>query len=167
MKCAFLIAALLGALTTMSPASATIRIAGDAGGQIGAYLQRHEKMRQSGERVVIDGPCFSACTMVLGAIPHNRLCVTSRALLGFHAAFHVDESGRQATSLGGNSLLMDHYPPQVRNWIAQRGGLSRQMIFLSGRGLASMYASCGSLAAENRAGGSASRAVGGAAPAGF
>jgi len=125
MKCAFLIAALLGALTTISPASATIRIAGDAGGQIGAYLQRHEKMRQSGERVVIDGPCFSACTMVLGAIPHNRICVTSRALLGFHAAFHVDESGRQATSLGGNSLLMDHYPPQVRNWIAQRGGLSR------------------------------------------
>ena len=164
MRYAFLIAALLSALTTISPASATIRIAGDAGGQIGAYLQRHEKMRQSGERVVIDGPCFSACTMVLGAIPHNRICVTSRALLGFHAAFHVDESGRQATSLGGNSLLMDHYPPQVRNWIAQRGGLSRQMIFLSGRGLASMYASCDSSAGETRTGASAARAAVGVAP---
>ena len=109
MKYAFLIAALAGA-PTISLASATIRIAGDAGGQIGAYVQRHEAMRQSGERVVIDGPCLSACTMVLGAIPRNRICVTSRALLGFHAAFDRDESGGQVTSRGGTSLLMDHYP---------------------------------------------------------
>ena len=163
MTYAFLIAALAGALT-ISPASATIRIAGDAGGQIGTYLQRHETMRQSGERVVIDGPCLSACTMVLGAIPHNRICVTSRALLGFHAAFHLDQSGRQVTSLEGNLLLMDHYPQQVRNWIARHGGLSHQMMFLGGRGLSSMYASCNSLAGENRAGATTSRAVGGTAP---
>ena len=45
MRYEFLIAALAGALT-ISPASATIRIAGDAGGQIGPYIQRHEAMRQ-------------------------------------------------------------------------------------------------------------------------
>jgi len=163
MRNAFLIAALTGALT-ISPASATIRIAGDAGGQIGAYLQRHDAMRQSGERVVIDGPCLSACTMVLGAIPRNRICVTSRAVLGFHAAYDLDQSGRQVTSRGGTALLMDHYPQQVRNWIARRGGLSRQMMFLSGRGLSSMYASCDSLAGEDRPGASASRSVGVAAP---
>jgi hypothetical protein len=163
MRNAFLIAALTGALT-ISPASATIRIAGDAGGQIGTYLQRHDAMRQSGERVVIDGPCLSACTMVLGAIPRHRICVTSRAVLGFHAAYDLDQSGRQVTSRGGTALLMDHYPQQVRNWIARRGGLSRQMKFLSGRGLSSMYASCDSLAGEDRPGASASRSVGGAAP---
>jgi hypothetical protein len=163
MRYTFLIATLAGALT-ISPASATIRIAGDAGGQIGAYLQRHEAMRQSGERVVIDGPCLSACTMVLGALPRNRICVTSRAVLGFHAAYDLDQSGRQVTSYGGTSLLMAHYPQQVRNWIAQRGGLSRQMMFLSGRGLSSMYASCDSFAGEDRPGASVARAVGGAAP---
>jgi hypothetical protein len=163
MKYAFLIAALTGALTN-SPASASIRIAGDGGGQLGAYLQRHEAMRQSGERVVIDGLCLSACTMVLGAIPRNRICVTSRAVLGFHAAYDLDQSGRQVTSHGGTALLMEYYPPQVRSWIAQRGGLSRQMIFLSGRGLSSMFASCDSPAGEDRASASASRAVGGAAP---
>jgi hypothetical protein len=161
MRYAFLIAALTSALT-ISPASATIRIAGDAGGQIGAYLQRHEAMRQSGERVVIDGPCLSACTMVLGAIPRNRICVTSRAVLGFHAAYDLDQSGGQVTSRGGTSVLMDHYPKQVQNWIARRGGLSRQMMFLSGRGLASMYASCDSSAGENQP--DASPVVGGAAP---
>ena len=161
MKYAFLIAALAGVLT-MSPASATIRIAGDGGGQIGAYIQRHEAMRQSGERVVIDGPCLSACTMVLGAIPRNRICVTSRAVMGFHAAYDLDQSGRQVTSYGGTSLLMNYYPQQVRSWIARRGGLSRQMMFLSGRALSSMYAPCDSSAGDYRPG--ASRAVGGAAP---
>jgi hypothetical protein len=158
MRYAFLIAALAGALT-ISPASATIRIAGDAGGQIGAYLQRHEAMRQSGERVVIDGPCLSACTMVLGAIPRNRICVTSRAVLGFHAAYDLDQSGRQVTSRGGTSVLMHHYTKPVQNWIARRGGLSRQMMFLSGRELSSMYASCDSLGGEDRPGASAPRAV--------
>jgi len=141
MKHAFLIAALTGALT-ISPASASVRITGDGGGQLGAYLQRHEAMRQSGERVVIDGPCLSACTMVLGAIPRNRICVTSRAVLGFHAAYHLDPAGGQVTSRGGTLLLMSQYPQQVRKWIARRGGLSREMMFLSGRDLASMYASC-------------------------
>jgi hypothetical protein len=141
MRYAFSIAALAGALT-ISPASATIRIAGDGGGQIGAYLQRHEAMRQSGERIVIDGPCLSACTMLLGAIPRNRICVTSRALLGFHAAYDLDQNGRQVTNRGGTSLLMAHYPQQVKKWIKRRGGLSRQMMVLSGRGLSSLYPSC-------------------------
>ena len=30
-----------------------------------------EPMRGSGERVIIDGPCLSACTMVLGVIPRE------------------------------------------------------------------------------------------------
>lgn len=161
MKYGFLIAALAGVLTT-SPASATIRITGDTGGQIGTYIQRHEAMRQSGERVVIDGPCLSACTMVLGAIPRNRICVTSRAVMGFHAAYDLDQSGRQVTSYGGTSLLMNYYPQQVRNWIARRGGLSRQMMFLSGRALSSMYAPCDSFAGDDRPG--VSRAAGGVAP---
>ena len=53
----------------MSSASATMRIAGDRGGQIGQYLQNFAAVRSSGERVVIDGNCLSACTMVLGLIP--------------------------------------------------------------------------------------------------
>jgi hypothetical protein len=163
MKYVFLIAAITGALT-ISPASATIRIAGDAGGQLGAYIQRHEAMRQSGERVVIDGPCLSACTMVLGALPRNRICITSRAVLGFHAAYDLDQSGRQVTNRGGTALLMGHYPRQVRSWIARRGGLSREMKFLSGRGLASMFAPCDSIAGEDRPGVSAWRDAGGMTP---
>ena len=99
-------------------------------------------MRSSGERVVIDGACLSACTMVLGVIPRDRICVTPRARLGFHAAWHPDDSGRPIVSRGGTQLLMEVYPAAVRRWIARRGGLNQRMMYLSGRELASMYPVC-------------------------
>jgi hypothetical protein len=163
MRCARFIAALAASLATL-PASATVRIAGDNGGQIGPYLNRFEAMRKSGERVVIDGPCLSACTMVLGAIPRNRICVTARARLGFHAAYDRDQNGGEVTNRGGTSLLMEHYPQEVRNWIVRRGGLSRQMIYLSGSELSSIYASCDSLAGEHSRDTTTSRGLDGAAP---
>ena|SRR5580700_3112064 len=125
----------------VSPASATKRISDDPGGQLGPYLQKLAVLRSSGEQVVIDGKCLSACTMVLGVIPRDHICVTSKAQLGFHAAWRP-EAGRQVTSLEGTELLMDNYPQQVRDWIARRGGLTPHMIFLSGRELASMYPTC-------------------------
>jgi hypothetical protein len=48
---------------------ATERIYDDPGGQIGEYLAKFRAIRISGERVVIDGTCASACTLVLGTIP--------------------------------------------------------------------------------------------------
>jgi hypothetical protein len=138
-------AALLGALIAalaVSSASARKRISGDVGGQIGPYLENLVALRSSGERVVIDGPCLSACTMVLGVIPRERICVTARARLGFHAAWHPGDDGRPIVSRGGTQLLMDVYPQAVRRWIARRGGLNQRMMYLSGRELASMYPIC-------------------------
>jgi hypothetical protein len=68
-----------------APASAEVRILASPGGEAGAYLKLFEGLNRSGERVVIDGPCFSACTLVLTAIPLDRVCATRRAVLGFHA----------------------------------------------------------------------------------
>jgi hypothetical protein len=138
-------AALLGvvmATLVVSSASATRRISGDVGGQIGPYLENLVALRSSGERVVIDGPCLSACTMVLGVIPRDRICVTSRARLGFHAAWHPDDHGKPILSRGGTQLLMEVYPKAVRRWIARKGGLNQKMMYLYGRELASMYPVC-------------------------
>jgi len=133
--------AALAALSASS-ASATVRIVGDPGGQIGPYLEHLVTLRTKGERIVIDGPCLSACTMILGVIPRNRICVTSRARLGFHAAWHPGNNGQTVMSHGGTQLLMDIYPQQIRNWITRRGGLSPQMLYLYGRELAAMYPTC-------------------------
>ena len=123
-------------------ASAAVRIVSDAGGQIGPYLESLAQLRSSGQNVIIDGPCLSACTMLLGVIPRERICVTPRARLGFHAAWHPGGNGQQVTSREATRLLMDIYPEQVRSWIARRGGLSPHMKYLSGRELTAMYNTC-------------------------
>ena len=72
---------------------AVVRIANDRGGQIGRYVDRFEKLRASGETIIIDGLCASACTIVLGTIPYERICVTPNANLAFHAAWDFRGSG--------------------------------------------------------------------------
>jgi hypothetical protein len=124
------------------PCFANVRITDDRGGQIGPYLQKFDSLRKSGQTVMIDGPCLSACTMVLGLIPRDHICVTSRARLGFHAAWRPDESGRPVASQDGTDLLMANYPEQVREWIRRHGGLSQHLMYLSGTELWSMYSPC-------------------------
>ena len=141
MKSAVLAGAVAAALT-MSSAQAAVVIKSDPGGQIGPYLENLAVLRGSGQKVVIDGPCLSACTMVLGVIPRERICVTSRARLGFHAAWHPGEDGHPIPSREATALLMSIYPEHVRSWIARRGGLSPRMKYLAGRELASMYHTC-------------------------
>jgi len=126
-------------------------ISEDRGGQIGTYLQAFATLRSSGEKVVIDGNCFSACTLVLGLIPRERICATGRARLGFHAAWMPDESGRPVTSQMGTQALWNIYPSKVRSWINKHGGLSRKMIFLQGQELNGLVASCGSQTVASKA----------------
>jgi len=142
MKIAAVLAGAVAAALAVSTAPAAVRIKADPGGQIGPYLENLVALRGSGERVIIDGPCLSACTMVLGVIPRDRICVTARARLGFHAAWHPGSDGRPVTSREATKLLMDIYPQHVRSWIVQRGGLSPKMMYLSGRELAAMYPTC-------------------------
>ena len=123
-------------------ASATMRIAEDRGGQIGHYLQAFTTVRSSGESVIVDGNCLSACTLVLGLVPRERICATQRARFGFHAAWMPDRDGRPVTSPLGTQALWSIYPTSVRRWINRHGGLSRKMIFMQGHDLNGIVASC-------------------------
>jgi hypothetical protein len=136
-----LIAGLL-ILAGLSSSQAAIRIADDPGGKIGTYIDRYQGLRRSGETVIIDGLCASACTMVLGSVPRERICVTSQAVLGFHAAWDSGADGRAITNPGATQMLYSLYPSSIRHWIAARGGLRPQMIFLRGKELMSMYRPC-------------------------
>ena len=129
-------------IAAVSSASATMRIAEDRGGQIGQYLQAFGMLRSSGERVVIDGNCLSACTLILGIVSPSKICATPRARLGFHAAWMPGDDGRPVTSPMGTQALWNIYPNQIRRWISRNGGLSRKMIFMQGRELNNYVASC-------------------------
>lgn len=130
----------LGAAT---PVSADIRILASPGGEVGSFLKLFSVLRESGERIVIDGPCLSACTLVLSTIPKDRICVTRRAVLGFHGARLFDREGNEYTvppSL--NAAVTGVYPKPVQHWIARRGGLTKKMITLRGAELYRYYPRC-------------------------
>jgi hypothetical protein len=129
-------------LAGIGTSDAAVRIVDDPGGRIVTYVDRYEGVRISGERVIIDGYCASACTIVLGTIPHDRICVTSRARLGFHAAWDPGSNGRKIINPDATHSLYSMYPFEVRHWIDQRGGLTQHVMFLSGRELANMYRPC-------------------------
>src|SRR3981189_1902201 len=136
-----LLVAILCALAS-TPAQADVRILARPGGQGGGFLDVFERVRASGERVVIDGPCLSACTLVLSMVPSDRICVTRRAILGFHAARSIDQGGRLYAEPEASELVLEAYPTPVRGWIRHRGGLSSRLLLLRGRELAAVHPSC-------------------------
>ena len=137
-----LITHLLLALLLASPASAEVRILASPGGEVGSFLDLFARVRASGERVVIDGPCLSACTLVLSTVPSNRICVTPRAVLGFHAARSIDRRGRMYVEPEASQAVLEAYPAAVRGWISRRGGLTSRLLLLRGRELAAIYPTC-------------------------
>ena len=130
----------LGALP--QSATAVVRITDDLGGNIGAYWSRYMSLRDSGEQIVIDGKCSSACTLVLGIVRYDRICVTPHAVLGFHAAWRPGFLGFEVINEPATRTLWNIYPVQIRQWIARNGGLGLGTIYLSGPELFAMYRPC-------------------------
>jgi hypothetical protein len=110
-------------------ARADVRITRDFGGHVDQYKKRYAEIRDRGERVIIDGICNSACTLVLGIVPLNKICVTPRASMGFHQAYYDRRytAGMYVQSYAGTDELMSYYPETLKEWIAEKGGLARQM----------------------------------------
>jgi len=115
---ASLAAALL--LAGVRTSDAVVRIVEDRGGRIETYVDKYQAVRSSGEMVIIDGFCASACTIVLGAVAHDKICVTSRAKLGFHAAWDPGSNGRRISNPEATQTLYSMYPFEVQRWIDQR-----------------------------------------------
>jgi hypothetical protein len=124
-----LFASLLLLSFAASPARADLHITRDHGGYVEEYKAKYARIRDSHERVIIDGICNSACTLVFGIVPMNRICVTPRASVGFHQAYY-DKAftfGIKVTSTEGTSDLMSYYPDTVKDWIRRNGGLTTEM----------------------------------------
>jgi hypothetical protein len=136
--------AAVAAATLISPsvAHATIRLANDPGGLIAAYQHRFDRARRTGEHIVIDGSCLSACTLAVGLVPREQVCATPKAVLGFHAAWQPTPYGGKVASVGATHHMMSIYPTQLKSWINAHGGLTPRMIFLKGDELTSIVAAC-------------------------
>jgi hypothetical protein len=120
----------------------------DEGGQIANYVTKYIAWKFSDERVVINGPCASACTIVLGAIPMDRICVTPRAKLGFHSAWShketIDGVEVKVKSFESTDWLWRMYPKPVQQWILVHGGLPPPsgMLFLEKEEIVKLFTPC-------------------------
>jgi len=134
---------LFGMLFLAGTASADVRIINDPGGEVASYLRTFYEMRASGERIVIDGPCLSACTLLTGIVPRDHVCITHRAVLGFHAASYYNDVSRSLVpTRTGTRLVMRLYPTEIRTWINRHGGLTPQLIMMRGQDLSAFYPPC-------------------------
>jgi hypothetical protein len=123
------LALLVSAAICDSGAAADYRITRDYGGLVEQYKIKYAAIRNHGDRVIIDGICNSACTLVLGIVPVNRICVTSRASLGFHMPYYdvAATDGIIVPSYEGAADLMSYYPQAVKDWLKRHGGLTSEI----------------------------------------
>ena len=97
-------------------------------------------MAARGDRLVVDGPCYSACTLALGIVD---VCATPRASFGFHMAQSMTLFG-YFPSYYWSRYMMAHYPPEIRAWIVSKGGLTPDLKILRGEELAALVPTCSS-----------------------
>jgi len=143
MKWQMVLAGALASTLIGAAAPADVRVVRDGGGEVSRYLRKYEAIRDSGERLIIDGPCLSACTLFTGLVPRAQVCVTRRAVLGFHAASYYDDARRSLVpTRAGTQLVLRLYPAAIRGWIDRHGGLTPQIKTLRGRELAALYDVC-------------------------
>lgn len=113
-----------GNIKTILQKSDAVVIQFGAGGVVEEMLGTLYFLRQNPDKiVVIDGPCYSACTMLLGA-PQNVL-ITERAEFYFHSSYVAvcTEQGviAKKQSKTGNRAMWTVFNGPQREWIKSSG----------------------------------------------
>lgn len=129
-------AALVTAALLAAPASvrAEARTSASPGGEVGPFLELLDRVRAPGERVVIDGPCLSACTLVLSTVPgKSHLRDAARGARLPRRARLIDRRGRTYAEPEASEAVLEAYPAAVRGWISRHGGLTSRLLLLRGR----------------------------------
>ncbi len=112
----------------------------DLGGSLDKYWYDYQKIKATGESVIVKRKCESACTLVLSIIPLERICVAEGAEFRFHAPrYH----GTQQISRLDAEILFRTYPDKVQKWIvANRALESLQYKTLRGAELEAIVNRC-------------------------
>lgn len=131
----------LSLLVAPALASNTFRITFSPGGGIIDFVRQYQDLREHETKVVVDGACISACTIMLGILRDEQVCVTERASLGFHSATQGDEY-----SADGTQILWHIYPPKVRAMLTALGWDGtvehENLIYIEGDMLRTIYHEC-------------------------
>ena len=134
----------------LPPPAPVVVVRADYGGNVATFSARISAYLKRNVTVRIKGDCMSSCTM-LAALPPERLCVEASARFGFHQAFYYSGHGRTDPSLRAEDAtaeLMRHYPAPLQDWIDAKGGLTKDLVFLQGDEMRSIFRPCDAAAPE-------------------
>lgn len=130
---------LLLVLLSSTPLSARVlTIKSDGGGWVPWYQAQIKLANQLGNTFKVDGPCFSACTMVLN-LPST--CATDRASFGFHKGYVWGPAGH-IEDPATTEAMWAYYPTGIRRWITQHGGLTPEVKVLKGKEMRALVKAC-------------------------
>lgn len=117
----YLMGALVALILFVSPANAAFTITFDGGGVITDYFDKYTAVRQAGGKVIVDGPCISACTLIFTQIEPENVCITKRAIFGFHSASTVSPLTGREFSPDGTGMMWFSYPDYVQQFLIGKG----------------------------------------------
>ena len=69
-----------------------------AGGNVLGFRLQGQDLAAQKTPVIVDGPCLSACTLLVDEARGN-VCITDRAVLGYHQSYADNDGGRSYTPL--------------------------------------------------------------------
>jgi hypothetical protein len=113
----FLLVAILF-LTASAARAETIDVSDFQGGLLSTYQTQWSTLAARGVRVRIVGPCVSACTILVGYIPRNNICVMPNAYLGFHGATTDYARDVECLSTGYPPMDQPAWRPHFSNALA-------------------------------------------------
>jgi hypothetical protein len=94
----------------------------ERGGEIFGHTVRFQSLGASSNQIEVRGTCPSACTLVVSYVPREQLCFAEDAYLSFHQArSSIDHEPAPAAT----KAMFDSYPPDIRGWLAAKGGLEK------------------------------------------
>jgi hypothetical protein len=111
----------------------------DHGGVIDLYSAQAEEMAGGHVPLIVDGPCFSACTIFVD-IDRANACVTTNAVFGYHQS--------ETDKTGGKSVFgqISYQTPGLNAYIKAHGGLptpdTGRMLMINFSQLTQFYQPC-------------------------
>lgn len=109
----------------------------NGGGVVGHFLDAVQDTIDRREPVVINGECYSACTLYL---KNPLTCVTRNAKLAFHASRSTAPS--RAIDVEFTKWMYTNLPPNVADYVLAHGGLDAKWVVLEGPELWAMVKIC-------------------------
>jgi hypothetical protein len=93
------------------------------GGNVSTFRSAARQVKRTGRKVVIDGPCYSACA-IFADMARSNVCVTPKGSFGFHQGEVV------GIRENGDELLLRRYTPEhssdIAGWVNRNGGFPTQ-----------------------------------------